>query len=120
MVRGDDLLRPVVNHDAVDEREARERLKSLWAAYDAGPRDKARLAVTTGQARAAAQAAPAQVRGELARGVEAAARYRMAPLIHGPFDSLGDGVHWGGHFRRKARGFSCANPTNEMLSLTGY
>jgi hypothetical protein len=73
-----------------DEREAREKIRAVWADYDKTPPDKFRLAVALAKAKTLAEGAPTRARQEILERVDVAARDRMAPLIRPESRTDGD------------------------------
>lgn len=88
--RGGAAATPAPSPEAVErnlranEREVREKIRTVWAAYDKAPRDdasKLRLVTATASARTLAEGAPARARQDILGEIGAASRARVAPLI---------------------------------------
>lgn len=85
--RGSAPVAPAPDPEAVErnlrasEREAREKIKGIWAAYDKAPPDKLRLVLAMTSAKTLAESAPSRARREILDDIGVASRYRMAPII---------------------------------------
>ena len=85
--RGSAPVAPEPSPEAVErnlrasEREAREKIKGIWAAYDKAPPDKLRLVLAMTSTKALAESAPARARQEILDDIGVASRYRMAPIV---------------------------------------